>query len=95
MSALSKVALAALGVLAYKNRDKISGMLGELGDSLGVTPGSTGGLAGAGGSLGDLLDSFKQAGHGDEADSWVGNGPNKPLAPQQVEKAISRKCSIN
>ena len=86
-SALGKLAIAALGVLAYKNRDKIGGMLGELGDSLGVTPGSTGALSGGG--LGELLDSFKQAGHGDAADSWVSNGPNKPIAPEHVEKAIS------
>ena len=36
MSALSKIAIAALGILAYKNRDKIGGVLGDLGDSLGV-----------------------------------------------------------
>jgi uncharacterized protein YidB (DUF937 family) len=87
MSALSKIAIAALGVLAYKNRDKIGGMLGELGDSLGMTPGSTGGLSGGG--LGELLDRFKQTGTGDAADSWVGTGPNKPIAPEHVEKAIS------
>jgi uncharacterized protein YidB (DUF937 family) len=86
MSALSKIAIAALGILAYKNRDKIGGMLGDLGDSLGVTPGSTGPSTGG---LGDLLDSFKNAGHGDEADSWVGTGPNKAIAPEHVEKAIS------
>jgi uncharacterized protein YidB (DUF937 family) len=86
MSALSKIAIAALGILAYKNRDKIGGMLGELGDSIGVTPGSSGPSAGG---LGDLLDSFKNAGHGDEADSWVGTGQNKAIAPEHVEKAIS------
>jgi uncharacterized protein YidB (DUF937 family) len=86
MSALSKIAIAALGVLAYKNRDKIGGMLGELGDSIGVTPGSSGPPTGG---LGDLLDSFKKAGQGDAADSWVGTGPNKTIAPEHVEKAIS------
>src|SRR6185312_6699950 len=86
-SALSKIAIAALGILAYKNRDKIGGMLGELGDSIGVTPGSSGALPGGG--LGDLLDRFKQIGHGDAADSWVGTGANKPIAPEHVEKAIS------
>jgi uncharacterized protein YidB (DUF937 family) len=85
-SALSKIAIAALGILAFKNRDKIGGMLGELGDSLGVTPGSSGPSTGG---LGDLLDSFKKAGQGDAADSWVGTGPNKAIAPEHVEKAIS------
>jgi uncharacterized protein YidB (DUF937 family) len=86
MSALSKLAIAALGILAYKNRDKIGGMLGELGDSVGVTPGSSGPSVGG---LGDLLDSFKKTGQGDAADSWVGTGPNKTIAPEHVEKAIS------
>jgi uncharacterized protein YidB (DUF937 family) len=86
MSALSKIAIAALGILAYKNRDKIGGVLGDLGDSLGVTPGSTGPSTGG---LGDLLNSFKKAGQGDAADSWVGTGPNKAIAPEHVEKAIS------
>ena len=85
-SALSKIAIAALGILAFKNRDKIGGMLGELGDSLGVTPGSAGPSTGG---LGDLLDSFKKAGQGDAADSWVGTGPNRTIAPEHVEKAIS------
>jgi len=85
-SALSKIAIAALGILAYKNRDKIGGMLGDLGDSLGVTPGSSGSSTVG---LVDLLDSFKNAGHGEAADSWVGTGPNKAIAPEHVEKAIS------
>jgi uncharacterized protein YidB (DUF937 family) len=38
--------------------------------------------------LRDLVDSFKQAGHGDAADSWVGHGPNKQIAPPDLEKAI-------
>ena len=33
--------------------------------------------------------TLKQAGHGEAADSWVGTGPNKPIAPEHVEKAIS------
>jgi uncharacterized protein YidB (DUF937 family) len=86
-SALSKLAIAALGVLAYKNRDKIGGILGELGDKIGVTPDSSGGISGGG--IGDLLESFKKSGNGDVVDSWVGTGPNKAIAPEHVEKAIS------
>jgi len=40
------------------------------------------------GGLRDLVDAFKQAGHGDVADSWVGRGPNKQIAPSELEKAI-------
>ena len=61
----------------------------------GSLPGSLGGAL-AGKSVGDLLsnglrdlvDSFKQAGHGDAADSWVGPGPNKQIGPSDLEKTI-------
>src|SRR3712207_3667878 len=65
-----------------------SGGLGGLGGLLG----GLGGGAGAGGllsgGLGELVDSFRQNGHGDVADSWVGTGPNKEVAPPQLEQAI-------
>jgi uncharacterized protein YidB (DUF937 family) len=38
--------------------------------------------------LRNLVDSFKEAGHGEAADSWVGQGPNKQIAPSDLEKAI-------
>jgi uncharacterized protein YidB (DUF937 family) len=38
--------------------------------------------------LGDLLKQFQQAGKGDVADSWVSTGPNKGLAPDEVEQAV-------
>jgi len=41
-----------------------------------------------GGGLGELVESFKQQGQGDVAESWVGTGPNKPIAPDQLEQAI-------
>jgi uncharacterized protein YidB (DUF937 family) len=66
--------------------------------SSGATAGLPGKLYGmlAGTSIGDLLsgglrdlvDAFKQAGHGDVADSWVGRGPNKQIAPSELEQAI-------
>jgi len=36
----------------------------------------------------DRMDRFKQAGHGETAESWVGTGPNKPVTPPQLEQAI-------
>jgi uncharacterized protein YidB (DUF937 family) len=59
-------------------------------------PGQLGGLL-AGTSVGDMLsggvrdlvNSFKQAGHGEVADSWVGHGPNKQIAPSQLQQAIA------
>ena len=60
------------------------GVLGKLGGMLGG--------AGVGsvlsGGLVQLIDRFKQNGHGDAADSWVRTGPNKEIAPAQLEQAI-------
>jgi uncharacterized protein YidB (DUF937 family) len=53
----------------------------------GVGAGGIGGLLSGG--LRDLVDSFKKAGQGEVADSWVGRGPNKEVTPRQVEQAIS------
>jgi uncharacterized protein YidB (DUF937 family) len=60
------------------------GMLGNLGDMLSGT--SVGNLLSGG--LRDLVDTFKQKGQGEIADSWVGRGPNKQIAPPQLEQAI-------
>jgi uncharacterized protein YidB (DUF937 family) len=40
------------------------------------------------GGLRELMDVFKQKGQGDTADSWVARGPNKQIAPPQLEQAI-------
>ena len=51
--------------------------------------GMAGGIGGMlRGGLSDLLDRFRQTGHGDTADSWVAQGPNKAVQPQQLEQAI-------
>jgi len=60
------------------------GMLGKLGGVLGGA--SAGGVLSGG--LGDLIDRFRQNGHGETADSWVGTGANKPLQPDQLEQVI-------
>jgi len=73
-----------------------AGGAGGLGSSggLGGLGGLLGGLGGAGaggllsGGLGELVDRFKQNGHGEAAESWVGTGPNKEVAPHQLEQAI-------
>jgi uncharacterized protein YidB (DUF937 family) len=41
--------------------------------------------AGTGGGLGGLLSSFEQAGLAHIAQSWIGNGPNQPVSPQQLQ----------
>ena len=75
----------------------LGGMLGGGGGLGGGMPGGLGGLLGgllggsgssAGGGLGGLLDQFRQNGYGDHADSWVGTGPNRRLAPDELSHAL-------
>ena len=47
--------------------------------------GMAGQSGGMGGGLSGLLSSFQQAGLGHIAQSWVGNGPNQPVSPQQLQ----------
>ena len=65
---------------------------GGLGDIL--KSGLGGLLAGGGaggalsGGLNDLLKQLQQAGQGEVAKSWVGNGPNQPISPNNLAKAL-------
>jgi len=65
---------------------------GGLGDLL---KGGLGGLLAGGaagsilsGGLGDLLKQFQQNGHGETANSWVSNGPNKQISPGDLANAL-------
>ncbi|WP_270933882.1 YidB family protein [Falsiroseomonas oryzae] len=93
--------LALLGVLAvagYQNRDKLAEMLGgagarrpagppgEAGRLGGVQTGGIGGTLTEG--LRDLVDRFRQSGHGETAESWVRQGPNRECDAAQLEAAI-------
>jgi uncharacterized protein YidB (DUF937 family) len=95
--------LGLLAVVGYQNRDKLAEILGGQGNpgapgqggqqgGLGQVLGGLGGKGGVGGllggGLGELLDRFKQNGQGEVAESWVARGPNKEVAPQQLEQAI-------
>ena len=60
-----------------------------------VLKGGLGGLLAGGaagsvisGGLGDLLKQLQQNGHGETANSWVGNGPNKQIAPGDLASAL-------
>ena len=95
--------LGLLAIAGYQNRDKLAemlrgtqnrtgttgqsgtgGLLGQLGDSLGSA--GVGGLLSGG--LAELVDRFRQSGQGETVDSWVATGPNKQIAPSQLEQAI-------
>ena len=73
-----------------------AGLPGSMGGGLGdLLKGGLGGLLAGGaagsvisGGLGDLLKQFQQNGQGQVADSWVGKGENKPIAPGDLGKAL-------
>jgi len=78
----------AVGGLA----NSLGGLLsGGTGSQQGGLSGIFDGLGGPGlsGGLGDLLNTFKTAGHGAVADSWVTPGvPTQGLTPEQVQQAV-------
>ena len=45
---------------------------------------------GMGGGLGGLLSKFQQAGMGGVANSWVGNGPNQQVSPDQLQQVFGQ-----
>jgi uncharacterized protein YidB (DUF937 family) len=59
---------------------------------LGGAGSISGGSGGAGNllnnGLNELLNSFKQNGQGDTAQSWIEPGPNKEISPPQLKQAI-------
>jgi len=62
--------------------DMLSGLNSMLGGA------GVGGLLGGG--LNELLEQFTKNGQGEAAESWVGSGPNKELAPPQLKQAIGQ-----
>jgi uncharacterized protein YidB (DUF937 family) len=47
-----------------------------------------GGAAAAGSGLDSLLDRLRNAGLGDQVNSWLSDGPNKTIDPQQIQQAV-------
>lgn len=90
-SGQSPIMMALMALLALQGRGHggggIGGMLGGLTGGAGGMGGGTGGLGG----LGGLLNRFQQTGHGDIANSWVGSGENRQIAPNQLEEALGRE----
>ncbi|MEQ1956411.1 YidB family protein [Mesorhizobium sp. CN2-181] len=88
---LGKVLLAALGVVLYKNRDRLA-------DAWNPKPADPNDATAPGGNplnqilegggLKDIVDRFRNAGLGEKVDTWVSKGTNEPLDPTQVESAI-------
>ncbi len=63
----------------------MGGFVFDLGDLLGGQPRG----AIMSGGLADLLERFQSAGHGRAAESWVSDGPNQPIKPEEVEQVFS------
>lgn len=78
---------------------------GGTGAQRGGTGGGLGGLLGSGmggmlggaaagtllnGGLNEILRRFQQNGMGHAADTWVGHGPNRAVAPDELENAVGR-----
>jgi uncharacterized protein YidB (DUF937 family) len=88
--------MALLGVLAYrtfKGQGRLAELLGKSDNAAGTSSGggTLGGLlpgAALSSGLSNLLDRFRQNGHGDKAESWIQNQPNAPIAPTEMGEAL-------
>ena len=92
--------IAATALLAAKATGGLGGLLGGSGATgANQPPGSPsqppapqpaagppqGGLLGG---LAGLVEQFRQNGHGDVINSWIGSGQNQPIAPDQLHQAL-------
>ena len=77
------------GLLGGAARGGSGGGLGDLlrGPLGGVLAGGAAGSILSGG-LGSLLQQMQQSGHGQVAQSWVGNGPNQDISESDLAKSI-------
>lgn len=84
---------SVLGSLMGGSAGASSPMGGVLGSLLGAgqSGGMAAGMGGAsmgGGGLGGLMSQFQQGGLGHIAQSWVGNGPNQSVTPEQLHGVL-------
>ena len=84
-----------MGILESVIGNLLGGSQGGASSPLGSVLSSVlgGGQAGAGntgmaGGLGGLLSQVQQAGLGNIAQSWIGNGPNLPISPEQLKNVF-------
>jgi uncharacterized protein YidB (DUF937 family) len=62
--------------------DVLAGLVG--GGQQGDISANQGGLTG-------LIENFQQAGLGDMIQSWIGNGPNQSVLPEQIRSAMGNE----
>jgi uncharacterized protein YidB (DUF937 family) len=100
---MSPITMALLGLVAYKAIKSFGagqpasapGTAPPAGSTTPPLGGLLGGLlsgAGAGsvlsGGLNDLFRQFQQGGQGDVAQSWIGTGPDKAIAPGDLANVL-------
>ena len=88
MGILESVLGNLLGGSAGGASSLMGGILASMLGGQGGMGGSTLNNAGMAGGLGNILSQFQQAGLGHVAQSWVSNGPNHPVSPQQLQKVF-------
>lgn len=87
--AVSKPLMIALGALVVgKMMHHGSGGQKSQAASSGGAAAADGGLLGG---VSGLLQKLHSAGHGETAQSWVGNGANQPIQPQHLQQALGSK----
>ncbi|HYZ23033.1 MAG TPA: YidB family protein [Rhodopila sp.] len=65
----------------------LGGLVSQAAGMLGGGGAASGGFLGG---LSGLLQQFNQSGQGQVANSWVSNGPNQPIAPDQLGSALGQ-----
>lgn len=75
---------APAGQGGIAGQGSLGGLLGNLGGAFGGA--GAGGLLSGG--LGQLVERFRENGHGEAADSWVNHGPNAEMKPDHLRSAI-------
>lgn len=77
-----------LGSILGGSAGSASPMGGILSSILGG--GQSGGMtsSGSGNGLGGLVSQFERAGLGHIAQSWIGNGANQPVSPDQLQNVF-------
>ena len=88
------------GLFGGGNTGTSSPMASILSGLLGGQGGNTAGMGGAGmggtgmggmaGGLGGLVSQFENAGLGHIAQSWIGNGSNQQVSPQQLSNVFGQ-----
>jgi len=67
----------------------LGGLMGGTGGDTRTMPNQDQAHAAMSGGLDELLQRFQQSGYGDIVNSWIGTGSNRPVAPDQLNQALS------